>query len=188
MLIQIYTFIIAAMCVIICILLDSKKSYSPQHQPTPQPQTTIKQVVRPTDVIKDYDYRNMYDPLKQPARRVARHEIHPLHLKRLIDIPTIGYPDNFTQLGILVKKGDPTQNEENKILRLYGRQIYPGSYAYEYYTSVNSGLDQIKIPIKTRGKKELFDGDNIYVKELNEKYDINLFKHDEPKYYPDIIY
>lgn len=138
------------------------------------------------DTVKDYDYRKLYDPYEQPARRIARHEIHPLHLKRLIDIPSRGYPDNFTQFGILIKNHDKDGHDENKILRLFGRQEFPGSNKYEYYTMINSGLDKIKIPLYVK-KQELYDGDDIYVKEMGTKYNVNLFKYDQPKYYPDII-
>jgi len=130
------------------------------------------------------------DPLEEPVRRVARQDLPPMYLRRSIDLPTRGYPDNFTQFGILVKKGlkDSIRNEDNKILRLFGRQEYPGSWRYEYYTTITSGNDFIKIPIETRAKKELYDGDIIFIKELNEKYEVQLYKYDSPKYYPDIIY
>lgn len=139
------------------------------------------------DIVKDYDIRKTYDPFENPARRVARHEIHPLHLKRLIDLPTRGYPDNFTQIGILIKEGNPKKNEDNKILRLYGRQEFPGSNRYEYFTSITSGNDMIKIPIDVK-RQELYDDDVVYIKELNEHYRVQLHKYDQPKYYPDIIY
>jgi len=138
------------------------------------------------DFVKQYDYSKAYDPLEQPVRRIPRHEIHPYSLKRLIDIPTRGYPDNFIQIGILVKEGDPSTNKENKILRLFGRQEYPGSERYEYYTAINSGLDNIKIPIDIR-RRELYDDDIVYIKELSDHYRVHLHKYDQPRYYPDLI-
>lgn len=154
----------------------------------PQITRSVERVVSsPVDVIKEYDYSNLTDPLKNPARRVARHEMPPSYFRRMIDLPTSGYPDNYTQIGTLVKKGDPNVNQENKILRLFGRQVYPGSYTYEYYSMVNSGLDKIKVPVLTRGRKELYDGDNVHIKELDENYDVRLYRFDEPKYYPDIV-
>lgn len=139
------------------------------------------------DLVRQYDIRKAFDPLEEPTRRVARHEIHPLHLKRLIDFPTRGYPDNFTQIGILVKEGHSHKNYDNKILRLFGRQEFPGSNRYEYYTSINSGNDSIKIPIDVR-QQELYDDDVVFIKELKDKYRVNLHKYDAPKYYPDLIY
>jgi len=139
------------------------------------------------DIIRQYDIRKAFDPLEQPVRRVARHEIHPLHLKRLIDFPTRGYPDNFTQIGILVKEGDITKKDDNRILRLFGRQEFPGSNNYEYYTAVNSGNDQIKMPIDIK-RRELYDDDIVHIKEIGGEYRVHLHKYDAPKYYPDIIY
>ena len=151
------------------------------HQP---PVTSVKP---PVDMIRQYDYRKAFDPLEEPTRRVPRHEIPPVYFKRNIDIPTRGYPDNFRQFGTLVKKGNLNNNEENKIIRLFGRQEYPGSRKHEYYTSVRSGLDNIKVPINNK-KQELYDGDKVYIKELDDNYEVHLSKFDEPKYYPDIIY
>ena len=164
------------------IMLSSKQEevYIPQF-----PQNSI-------DIIRNYDYNKIDDPLVEPTRRVPRHEIHPHIMKQMIDIPTRGYPDNFTQYGVLTRMNkDNNTNEDNydnKIIRLFGRQEYPGSYKHEYYTTVNSGNDQIKIPINTKNRKELYDGDKVRVDELHGTYEVKLHKYDAPKYYPDILY
>ena len=150
--------------------------------------------------IRQYDYNKIYNPLENPARRVPNYELPPYYVKRLIDYPTRGYPDNYTQYGILKKVSHrPTgehfhDNHDNNnsqgnnfIIRLFGRQEFPGSNKYDYYTMVNNGLDQIKIPIYSR-RQELYDGDDIFIKELDSKYIVSLYKYDEPKYYPDLIY
>ena len=148
--------------------------------------------IRNNDVIREYDYRKAFDPFEQPARRVARSEIHPSYLRRMIDLPTRGYPDNFTQYGVLIRdenKKSKEHDEQNKILRLFGRNQYPGSGTYEYYTMINSGLDQIKIPLHNKRRRdELYDGDTVYIRELNNNYTVSLHKYDEPKYYPDILF
>lgn len=138
------------------------------------------------DDIKEYDYRKAYDPFEEPVRRVPRHELPPAYLKRMIDIPTRGYPDSFVQIGTLVKEGDPNKNDANTILRLFGRQEYPGSNRYEYYTAINSGYDQIKVPIDLR-RQEIYDDDFVYIKELSQSYRVHLSKYDQPRYYPDVI-
>lgn len=141
-----------------------------------------KQIIK--DPVREYDYRKIDDPLEEPTRRVPRHWIPPVHIKRHIDFPTRGFPDNFSQLGILVSLSK--KDKDNRILRLYGRQEYPGSERYEYYTAINSGLDQIKIPLDIK-KRELYDGDYVYIDELKAKYEVKLHKYDAPKYYPDIL-
>ena len=144
-------------------------------------QPAVQSVVDP---ILEYDYDKAYHPLEEPRRRVPRHEMHRLGLKRLIDLPTRGYPDNFRQFGILI--GDKKRGD-NKILRLFGRQTYPGSNKYDYYTAVNTGNDQIKIPLKTKAHKELYDGDAVFVDEIEGKYTVKLHEYDYPRYYPDLI-
>lgn len=139
--------------------------------------------------IKEYDLNQFYNPFEEPARRVARHELPPEHFKRTIDIRSRGYPDNFTQYGVLKQVCEHgKKNNQNKILRLFGRQEYPGSNRYEYYTAINSGLDQIKVPLESKGKRELYDGDKVFVRELDEHYKVQLYNYDSPRYYPDIIW
>lgn len=139
------------------------------------------------DIIRQYDYNRIFDVLEQPVRRIERDQMYPSYFRNIIDIPTRGYPDNFTQVGILIKQGHSRKNEQNKILRLFGRNKFPSSNKYEYYTAINSGLDQIKIPIDNKRKNELFDDDVIYIRELKDSYRVNLHKFDEPKYYPDLF-
>jgi hypothetical protein len=172
-----------------------------------QQEQLIDPIQRDNIAIKNYDYRKAYDPLEQPARRVARYELPPVDFKRIIDLPSRGYPDNFTQIGVVVRndKKDHTHdkknndkhndknkivNDDNRVLRLFGRQEYPGSNRYEYYVMINSGNDQIKIPINDNRKRrdELYDNDIIYIKELNDQYKVTLHPYDQPKYYPDILY
>ena len=54
------------------------------------------------DVIRDYDRDKVIDILEEPTRRVPRHEIPNHFFRRGIDYPTRGYPDNYSQQGILV--------------------------------------------------------------------------------------
>jgi hypothetical protein len=148
---------------------------------------TFNPVQHNRDAIRDYDYNKLYDPLTEPTRRIPRYEIPPVHLKRLLDIPTRGYPDNFTQFGILMEEGKRNKDSDNKILRLFGRHEFPGSNRYEYYTAINSGLDQIKIPVIVK-QQELYDDDDVYIEELGKRYRVRLHRFDAPKYYPDLIY
>lgn len=134
-----------------------------------------------SDTVRQYDYNKMFDPLEEPARRVPRHELYPMYLKGLLDLPTRGYPDNFTQIGILIRQDD--NNKDNKILRLFSRQEYPGSSTYEYYTAINNGNDQIKIPLRVK-HRELYEDDIVYVKEMDADYKVQLHRYDQPRYYP----
>ena len=162
-------------------------------EPEKKPETKtviIKEKVVPVkpkkDPIREYDYRKAYDPLEDPTRRVERHFIPPMHVKQMIDIPTRGYPDNYRQVGILIQEGEGTG--DNKILRLFGRQEFPGSNRYEYYTAINSGNDQIKVELNNNRGKELYDDDLVNVSELGKEYKVKMHKYDAPKYYPNILF
>jgi len=140
--------------------------------------------------IREYDYRKLTDPLVEPTRRIDIYSIPQMYMKNVIDIPSRGYPDSYTQFGILTSIDRLNEGEEllrqNGILKLYGRQTYPGSSFYEYYTALNSGLDQIKIPLDIK-RDELYDGDIVNIKEIGGKYRVKLYRYDAPKYYPDLI-
>ncbi|MBA42843.1 MAG: hypothetical protein CMF62_02400 [Magnetococcales bacterium] len=89
------------------------------------------------DPISSYDYDKVFDPLTFPNRRVQKWELPPPQLKAMIDIHTQGYPDSFRQLGVLVRetKGND-EFQQNQVLRLYGRELYPKAERYEYYTEM----------------------------------------------------
>ena len=138
-----------------------------------------------SDPIKDYDRSKILDPIENPARRIERHHIPPTHVKQFLNIPTQGYPDNYRLMGVLTSTGE---GESNKILRLFGRQTFPGSNKYEYYTAINSGLDNIKVPLSVDHDKELYNGDKVNVDVLDgAEYSVKLHPLDHPRYYPDVI-
>lgn len=184
------------------ILIYPKKQKCPQ-QGSPKIETKIIKKTQPgipIDPVREYDYDKIYDILTEPTRRVARYEIPDVYFKRMIDFPTRGYPDSYSQFGTLIKVGVRTSQpgvklgtsgalyDQNRIIRLFGRQKYPSANTYEYYTAIKSGLESIKIPLKIRPRRrELYQDDVIYIRELDAKYKVNLFRFDEPRYYPDLI-
>lgn len=137
--------------------------------------------------IEIYDYNKTFNPLEEPTRRLPVYEIPPYYLKKLIDIPSRGYPDNFSQMGVLIREDNHKKSHDNRILRLFGRQEYPGSNKYEYYTIINNGNDHIKVPLDNKRKNELYNDDIIYVKELDSDYIVSLYKYDHLRYYPDLL-
>ena len=138
-----------------------------------------------SDPVRNYDLRKIDDPLEGPTRRVYRYDIPPRILMNQIDIPTRGYPDNFQQIGLLINTVDDATS--NKILRLFGRETFPRSSRYEYYTLIANGLDQIKVPLDTRRNKELYDDDVVSVNSLNTDFKVKLLPYDSPRYYPNVF-
>lgn len=137
-------------------------------------------------LIDQRDKNAVLDPLTPPNRRLPRH-VYPNHVKDYIfDQPTRGYPDNYHYYGNLIRR------EDNKIVKLYGRQTYPGSNQYDYYgiTSDGVGSAEVKIPIDIPNNKELYDKDTINIDFLDiSKGSFILFMNDfdKPKYNPFVI-
>lgn len=145
------------------------------------PQSIVPQYLLPPqttpDPIKNYDYNKLVNPLEEPTKRVDRYLLGPLDYRNMFNHPVRGYPDNPRWLGILINDQDTS---DNKILKLFGRQKYPRSEQYEYYTMINMGFDQIKVHIKRR--KELYDHDTVSIPELGKSYTVKLNKDDEYQY------
>jgi hypothetical protein len=177
---------------LIVLYLNMPPQYMYQQPQTKQVATESKQIesynveLNNDGAISLYDHQKAFNPFEDPTRRVPRHELPPLYLKNLLNYPTRGYPDAYTQIGILIREGNNKEGDNNKILRLFGRQEFPGSNNYQYYTAINSGNDNIKIPLNRR-KMELYDDDSVFVKPLNDHYKVELYKYDMPRYYPDLF-
>jgi len=140
-------------------------------------------IPEPLDRFRQYDYRKMYDPLEQPFSRPERYDIPPRAMPYYFYEYTRGYPDTFQLLGILKKEGESKPNDNNKILKLYGRPQYPHSDMWDYYTSLNVANDQIKVTVDKK-HRQLYDDDVVNVNELDSKYKVKLYKVDSIKYNP----
>ena len=83
-------------------------------------------------------------------------------------------------LGILSRESD------EQLLKLFGRQIYPGSSQWEYYLLKN-GLESVKIPIKKGNNLEIDNNELLDVPQFNiskGKFKVTLYKLDAPRYNP----
>ena len=83
-------------------------------------------------------------------------------------------------------------NESNKeVLPLFGRKLYNGSNKWWYYTLTNQ-QNSVKLPIMYNNRNcdteygcdELYDNDEIYISNLNQKMKVSLYKLDSPRYIP----
>lgn len=195
---------IVLICITFKIIYDRKISVNQTNQPEliiqdgfmqPSEVTAIQtpQILIPPkiiDPIKEYDYHKLSDPLETPTTRTDRYLLGPLELRGMFNYPVRGYPDNPRWLGILISDDDHSlctdgkclHDKDNKILKLFGRQQYPGSNQYDYYTMLNIGHDQVKV--RLHHKKELYDDDDVHVHELGRKYKVQLNKNDDLIYNP----
>jgi hypothetical protein len=128
--------------------------------------------------LNNRDKKIYYDEFTAPERRVPEY-IYPYPAHN-INIPTRGYPDNYQQIGIIYN--------DNNTFNLFGRQKYPGSNQYEYYISGTSNNTHIKLPIYTKGTREIENDQEIYVDiGNNKKFKTKLYNFDTPRYDPFVI-
>lgn len=131
--------------------------------------------------LEKRDKQAYYDDMKPPERRVSNRE-YPVAIKPHINIPTRGYPDNYHQVGNLIRQSD------EKVLKLFGRQKYPGSSQWEYYVVSRdpNGLDT-KLPLNRKKDRELEDNSEIDVPFFNSSkgnFKVQLLNFDAPRYNP----
>ena len=165
---------------------SSSAQPSIEPQPTPKPQTIIihhqprlPSQIPLTDAVRQHDIDKITNPLEAPTRRSPYNQLPPA---TLLPISTRGAVDNYQQLGVLVR--DVDGDNTNKVLRLFGRPTFPGSNKFEYYTMINNGLDQIKLPIESTRSQELYNDDLITVEALDEVYKVQLHPQDTLRYNP----
>lgn len=175
----IYVIIIVVTSVLVSVYV--MKNLTPQcSQKSCDIRTNVIHQGLPIDPVNEYDTRKIYDIFEDPTRRVPRQEMMPLGMRMMINVPSRGFPDTYHKIGILTKNGD----DDNRILRLFGRKRY--EHTYDYYTAINVGHDQIKVMLDNK-RRELYDGDTIYVPELNATYSVKLDDFDEVRYNPYVI-
>ena len=145
--------------------------------------------------IKQFDIQSKINPFVKQFNRPENSQLGDLNVRKYFDINTRGEPNDFHIIGTLtrIKKQDsPINNEkeslnsfkdDNRILNLYGRARYPSGYSpYEYYTRITSGNEMIKIDLGER--KELNDGDEINIPELDADFKLKKYPNDMFRYNP----
>lgn len=121
---------------------------------------------------------------------VPSQNVHCLHGPILkpripINIPTRGECDNYRQIGVL------TNNDNSKILPLFGRQIWRGSSKWHYSTQTDKFVS-VFLPVVKDGRNcsseygcdEICDDDLVDVPQLNEKFKVTIYNTDGPRYIP----
>lgn len=149
-------------------------------------ETKNTKIINNLPVRQLLEYRDrsvLYDPLVAPERRIDMHQ-YPLSILNKINIPSRGYPDNYQMVGLLSRPND------EKILQLFGRPTFPGSNQYEYYVTTETNGFTNKIPIETRGKREVEDGALIKVPMFDQNkgdFHVKLYDYNTPRYNPHIF-
>lgn len=121
-------------------------------------------------------------PRKLPRRPFQQIQSHKPIQFIPINISTRGVED-YRQIGIL--------NDNNgKVLPLYGRPTYTGSSKWNYFTQANDHL-ALKIPLTIKGKEcegttgcdEIYDHDSINVSSYGNDFQAQMY-NTTPKYIP----
>lgn len=164
----------------------------------------IKEVKSPYEKIHDLDIKVLYDPLEESTKRIPSHQLIPIMGNPLFNYPTRGFTDSYSLYGYLTRdnndvkmntsmndpqdldlniKNNPIK-DNNYILKLFGRQKFPNSIEYEYYVSIHTGFnDDIKYTLENR-RKELYDGDKVFVDIIGANYTVKLNKTRDLTYNP----
>jgi hypothetical protein len=129
--------------------------------------------------IRKIDYDVIYDPLIEPIKRPPINTIIDIINNPNFNIATKNNFDDNRLIGYLQCK-----DSDNNILPLYGKSDYYNHNLFSYYTEIIlSSNKTIKIEIEQ--KKELFDGDDITLTNLNNKlYNVKLYKKNIFEYNP----
>lgn len=154
--------------------------------PPPPPTRSV------SDVVKEYDYRNVRDILVPPVKRPSGTIVPPSIYNPPHSIYTRGYPQNYTWMGILINTSEASSessiNQDNKIVKLFGRQKFPNSTQYQYFVTVNTGNDQTKINLdKDKYRRELYDDDIVTIDELGMTFKVKMNDSNWLEYSPYVL-
>lgn len=134
------------------------------------------------DELLNKDYERVVNPLLPPERRY-------IHRNVPVNIPTRGYSSHYQQIGTIHEKSD---DDNKKILPLYGKPYYPGSRQWNYYTQTDS-YSPIKLSVyhknkncqDERGCDEIYDNNEVSINEYGGKEFIaTIYNLDKPRYIP----
>ncbi len=110
---------------------------------------------------------------------VLYNDFAPPERRNPINIRTRGEPDSYQLLGVLLRDNTETA------YKLFGRPKYNGSSQYEYYVQGVMHDNNIKLPIKIKGDKEIDDNQIVEIPGTNAskgEFKVKLYNFDLPRY------
>jgi hypothetical protein len=125
----------------------------------------------------------LMDPYAPPVKMDATYVAAGLP----INVPTRGFPSNYSQIGILTRNG-----RGDLILPLMGRRSINGGSKKQYYTMSNSGNFSAKLPVSVNGKsctseygcEEISNGDIVYVEGYSDTFRATVYENGLFSYIP----
>lgn len=139
----------------------------------------IEKVVKGKKVNVDSDsstfnYKNSYDN----KGRISRYSDNSSDLQTISSSYNSKFKDKIIPNNVVLDIGD----RDNDILELIGKKI--AHDWYRYFTSISKGNKIIKINVHNRNRKELYDGDVVYIPILKRHYKVKIDKLDMIEYNP----
>ena len=133
----------------------------------------------------------MVNPLLPPERSFENSYGIP------INIPSRGYAGGFQQIGALYKETvesedmKPGNNTDSVQLALFGKETYPNSRKWTYYTTSDKH-NAVKMPLSHNGQKcdnrygcdEIMNDELITIPGYNGHFRVVIYDYDAPKYIP----
>ena len=118
-----------------------------------------------------------------------------------VNVPTRGEPEQYRPVGLLsfLNKGQPGAaaagaedgaQDRDRVIQLIGRRTYPGSDDWNYYLTLPGGGLRVPLEIegreceKSRGCDELYDGDSVYISQLDATYEASMYNETPIRYIP----
>lgn len=151
-----------------------------QQQQQPQP------IQQPTNIIVSRGGDDRYTRAPEPLRiwDGAGAGLGFSTTNMPFNIPTQGYPPQFTSVGIIT-------SDDGQVLPLYGRQSAYNSNRYNYYTRTDT-YNPVPLPIKfgkrdcmdDTGCDEIFNKDEVHISATGKQGKATIYKFDAPKYIP----
>ena len=134
--------------------------------------------------IIEFDRRKLLDPFIDPSTRPPASQVPTPEIASITNIATQNIYDSYHRVGLLIEenKSENSTNDDNTILELMGRLLYHNFY--QYFTSITMGNKVIKIDIKRENGQEFFNGDKVFIPELNRHYTVKVDKRDMIYYNP----
>jgi hypothetical protein len=128
---------------------------------------------------------------KMPLRNIKK--IGLVYPRNRININTRGTSNGYIQIGTLHEKN--STNTNSTILPLYGKQTYPRSSKWYYYTLTDQ-QNSVKLPVfnntsrncqEEYGCSELYDKDEVNINAYSKKFIFNRYIKNKPQYIPYIL-
>jgi len=135
----------------------------------------IEKVVKGKKVNVDSDTNSSnYDN----SSRLSRYSDNSSDLQTISSSYNTKFKEKIIPNNVILDIGD----RDNDILELIGKKI--AHDWYRYFTSISKGNKIIKINVHNRNRKELYDGDVVYIPILKRHYKVKLDKLDMIEYNP----